>query len=208
MLIRIAVLWLSLVLPSFAAVAIGGPTGLLPHAVFHPIYIACLIVTVVIALRLHACAQHRGIRALAIIVAACASVAIVGQSGEEFVVMLHGGLSAPDHLIEEADHLSWAIPGLLGIFAANFATAALSIIIATALLRRNDRRGWATMLPSILDAADFILAVLGMRFAQMSTLTMIGCGILAVVAIVSRHRPTPLDRGALPTPTGSGILTT
>ncbi|MET0734174.1 MAG: hypothetical protein ABWY55_00800, partial [Microbacterium sp.] len=107
MLIRLSLLWLSMVVPATFAVAIGGPVGLLPHVVFHPIYIAFLCASIALALWLRRGTTHRGIRVLALLVAAFSAIAIVGQVGEEFVVVSHGGMHAPDELLEEADHLSW-----------------------------------------------------------------------------------------------------
>lgn len=127
MLIRLALLWLSMTVPATLAVAIGGPVGLLPHVVFHPVYVILLIVTILLALRLRRWLALRSARVLAMIVAVTSLIAIVGQVGEEVIVLQHGGMAAPDHLLEEPSHLGWAIVGMLGgLFPANFAAGALS----------------------------------------------------------------------------------
>jgi hypothetical protein len=208
MLIRLSLLWLSMVVPATLAVGIGGPVGLLPHAVFHPIYIAFLGTTIGLALWLRRGTTHRGIRVLALLVAGFSAVAIIGQLGEEIVVFGHGGMHAPDELLEEADHLSWAIVGMLGgLFPSMFVVTALSIVAGVFLLRRGDGRGWMALLPGALYVVDFVLAVAGFLFAQMYTTTLIGTVILTIVAVVTRDRPSALDTATLPARSRSVILT-
>ena len=48
MLVRLALVWLSVIVPYTLAGATGGPTGLLPHVLFHPVYIAFLLTTIVL----------------------------------------------------------------------------------------------------------------------------------------------------------------
>jgi len=218
MLVRLALVWLSMVVPAFAAVAIGGPVGLLPHVVFHPIYLACLVVTIVLAWRLRASTAHRGIRVLAAVVAVTSAIAFVGQAGEEAVVIAHGGMDAPDHLLEEADHLGWAIVGMLGgLFPSMFAISALSVVAGVSLLRSGrrgdaeasrardpgDARGWAALAPGVVYVADFALAVAGVRFSQMYGLTLCATIALLAVAVVTRSRPCALDRAREPLPAAS-----
>lgn len=210
MLIRLSLLWLSMVVPATIAVATGGPVGLLPHVVFHPIYITFLCTTIGLALWLRRGTAHRGVRVLAVLVAVFSAIAIIGQIGEEIVVIGHGGMHAPDELLEEADHLSWAIVGMLGgLFPSMFIVTALSIVAGVFLVRRGDQRGWIALLPGALYLVDFALAVAGFLFAQMYTTTLIGTVVLTITAIVTRRRASALDRAPAPLPaaSSSAILT-
>lgn len=193
MLVRLATLWLWLLVPGAVAVGIGGPTGLLPHAVFHPLYIATLAGVVVAAFRFRVATARRSLRVLAVLVAAMAAVAVIGQTGEEIVVFRHGGLDAPDSLMHEADHLSWAMAGLGGIFFAQFLAVALSIVGGVALLRHGDRRGWAPLAVAGLYVADFAGSLAGLLWSGMWLSALLGVGGLCVVALRTRRTPTVLD---------------
>ena len=209
MLVRLALVWLSVIVPYTLAGAIGGPTGLLPHVLFHPVYIAFLLTTIVLLIRLRGATRHRGIRVLSVVAAVTSAIAIAGQIGEEFTVVANGGMHAPDSLLEQSDHLTWAVIGVLGgLFPSLLALAALSIVAGIALLRRQDWRGWAALAPGLLYIADFALSIAGLRVSQLSIPTFGGVILLAAVAWATRAVPTSLDAAAqaLPAPSDSAIL--
>lgn len=209
MLIRFVTLWLWLLVPGTVAVGMGGPTGLLPHAVFHPLYIATLVGAIVAAFRFRAAAGRRSLRVLAVCVAGMSAVAVVGQTGEEVVVFRHGGLDAPDTLLRAADHLSWAMAGLGGIFFAQFFAVAISVVIGIALLRRHDHRGWAALAVAALYVADFAGSLAGLLWSGMWLSALLGVGVFWVVALRTRATPTALDCRAkgLPAAPAPAILT-
>lgn len=209
MLVRLALVWLSVIVPYTLAGAIGGPTGLLPHVVFHPIYIAFLLATIVLLIRLRGATRHRGIRVLSVVAAVASAIAIAGQIGEEITVVANGGMHAPDSMLEQSDHLTWAIISVLGgLFPSLLALAALSIVAGITLLRGKDWRGWAALAPGVLYIADFVLSIAGLRVSQLSIPTFGGVIVLAAVAWATRAVPTSLDAGtqALPAPSDSVIL--
>lgn len=193
MLHRLSLLWLSLVVPGTIAVALGGPVGLLPHAVFHPLYIATLVVAIVAAVALRRSTRHRGIRVLSLVAAALCAVAIVGQLGEEVVVFLHGGLHAPDELMTEGDHFAWAMAGEGGIFLALFTAVAIGIVAGVALLRAHDRRGWIALLPSAAYVVDLGLSIAGLFWSALNLTTLCAAIALLTVALATRERATRWD---------------
>lgn len=193
MLTRLALLWLALLLPWTLSGAIGGPIGLLPHAVFHPLYIGFLLLSVWAAWALRAATGHRGVRVLALLVAVMSVLAIVGQTGEEVVVIAHGGLDAPDSLMEDPVHFAWAAAGEGGLFFGLFLMTALSVIAGVGLLRHADRRGWAALACGVASVIDFVLLFGGMTVPPPGILTLVAAVVLLVVARTTRAQLTALD---------------
>ena len=113
---RLVALWALIPLPFWVTIATGGPDGLLPHAVFHPVYVMLLIGAILLLLRLRAAADSRVVRGFALAVVVAQAAAIAGMVGEEIAVLQHGGLSAGREVFREPLHMSSAsvtIPGLL-----------------------------------------------------------------------------------------------
>ncbi len=134
----LVMLWAFVALPFWMAAAIGGPTGLLPHAVFHPVYILFAVGAILVLVRLRSVTGSRIVRALAVALVVAQAVAIVGQIGEEIAILQHGGLSAGDEVFEVPLHASsvWlTVPSLL-------ASQLLLIVITVAavVVWRRERR--------------------------------------------------------------------
>lgn len=131
------VLWALVALPLWVTGTTGGPDGLLPHAVFHPVYIVFLVGAILVLVRLRSATGSRTRRALTLALVVAQAGAIVGMIGEEIAVLQHGGLSAGKELFEEPVHFwsaSLTIPSLL-------ASQLLLIVITIAaiLARRVER---------------------------------------------------------------------
>lgn len=112
----LVVLWALIFVPFVVTGATGGPDGLLPHAVFHPVYILLLVAAIFVLVSLRSKARSRTRRALTTALIVAQAVAIVGMVGEEIAVLQHGGLSAGKEIFEEPTHLwpaSLTVPGLL-----------------------------------------------------------------------------------------------
>jgi len=131
-------LWALVALPFVVTAATGGPDGLLPHAVFHPVYIVFLVGAILVLVRLRAATGSRMLRALALALLVAQAVAIVGHIGEEIAVLQHGGLSAGEDIFVESLHF-WSanltVPGLLASLLL-----LIVITIAAILARRRERR--------------------------------------------------------------------
>lgn len=193
MLTRLCLLWLSLLVPWVLSGVIGGPIGLLPHAVFHPVYIAFLVVSVLAAWALRRASGRRSVRALAVVVAAMSAAAIIGQAGEEVVVVAHGGLDAPDSLMQDPVHFAWAIAGEGGLFFGLFAMTVLSAVAGIILLRAGDRRGWAVLACGIASMVDFLLLFGSWTALPAGLVTLLAVLVLGFVAGSTRTQPSVLD---------------
>ena len=113
---RLVVLWALIPLPFWVSLATGGPDGLLPHAVFHPVYFLFLIGAILGLLRLRSATDSRVVRGFALAVVLAQAAAITGMVGEEIAVLQHGGLSAGREVFRVPLHL-WSarltVPALL-----------------------------------------------------------------------------------------------
>jgi hypothetical protein len=113
---RLVVLWALIALPFWVTAMTGGPDGLLPHAVFHPVYFMFLIGAILVLLRLRSATGSRVVRGVAIALIVAQAAAISGTVGEEIAVLQHGGLSAGREVFEEPLHMlsAWlTLPGVL-----------------------------------------------------------------------------------------------
>lgn len=108
--------WALVAGPFWLSAAIGGPTGLLPHIIFHPVYIAFAVSAVFVLVRLRTLTESSVVRGLALALIIAQVGAIVGQIGEEISVFGHGGLDATEAVLDEPFHVwsAWlTIPSLL-----------------------------------------------------------------------------------------------
>lgn len=125
---RLVVIWVLIALPFWLTAATGGPGGetiavpgaavgrLLPHAVYHPVYVVILVGAIVLLLRFRIATHFRVVRGIALALAIAQAAAIVGMAGEEISVMQHGGLAAGKEVFKEPLHLASALvtePALL-----------------------------------------------------------------------------------------------
>ncbi|HEV8470518.1 MAG TPA: hypothetical protein VGR46_13005 [Candidatus Limnocylindria bacterium] len=62
----LVVVWTLIPLPFVLTAATGGPDGVLPHAVFHPIYVLFAIGAILVLLRLRSATDSRIVRRLAL----------------------------------------------------------------------------------------------------------------------------------------------
>ena len=103
--LRLVVLWALIALPFWVFITTGGPDGLLPHAVFHPVYVMFLIGAILLLLRLRSATDSRVVRGFALAVVVAQAAAIVGMVGEEIAVLQHGGLSAGREVFRDPLHM-------------------------------------------------------------------------------------------------------
>ena len=145
-------LWVLIALPFGLSAATGGPDGhlggpgatvgrLLPHAVFHPVYVLLLIGAILVLLRLRSATSSGVVRGVAVALVVAQVVAIAGMVGEEIAVLRHGGLSAGKELFDLPQHYLFAdaltFPGL---FAGPVLLVAITIAAVLAT-RAEQRRG-------------------------------------------------------------------
>ncbi|MBS1905673.1 MAG: hypothetical protein JST33_03695 [Actinobacteria bacterium] len=179
---RLALVWLCILIPMSAAGLSGGPDGLVPHVLFHLLYIPLVLLTMWPIVRLRATA--RGVvRVLATIVAAVYPLAAIGQIGETVVAIAHGGLHPTAEVFDEPAHMAFAGVGGLALFLTLFLMSALSIVAGIRLLRAGDRAGWLALAPGIVFPLEMIVAVAGFipsRSMVGTTLCALVVGILAL----------------------------
>ena len=131
---RLVMLWALIALPFWLSAATGGPAGLMPHALFHPVYILFAIGAILVLLRLRSAADARVLRWLAVALVVSQAAAIMGQVGEEIVVLQHGGLSAGMEVFEEPFHeLSAYVTILPGLLASQILLIVLTIAAVFAM---------------------------------------------------------------------------
>ena len=125
---RLVVIWALVALPFWLTAATGGPGGetipvpgaavgrLLPHAVYHPVYVVILIGAIVLLMRFRAATHSRSVRGVALALVIAQAAAILGMAGEEISVLQHGGLAAGKVVFKEPFHMASAFvtePALL-----------------------------------------------------------------------------------------------
>lgn len=131
---RLVMLWALIALPFWLSAATGGPAGLMPHALFHPVYILFAIGAILVLLRLRSAADARVLRWLAVALVVSQAAAIMGQVGEEIVVLQHGGLSAGREVFAEPLHeLSAYVTILPGVLASQILLIVLTIAAVFAM---------------------------------------------------------------------------
>lgn len=152
---RLLAAWVLIAVPFIGTAAMGGPGGhlggsgatvgtLLPHALFHPIYIIFAIGTIPILLSLRSMTHAVAVRRIAVALVIAQAAVIVGMAGEEIAVLQNGGLSASPAIFEAplgytSGHFYFAtfltFPGLFG---GLILLIALTIVAVMAI--RVDRR--------------------------------------------------------------------
>jgi hypothetical protein len=131
---RLVAVWALIVLPFVGTAAMGGPGGhlggngaaagtLLPHAVFHPVYIVFAIGAILVLLSLRSATDFRIVRAVAVALVLAQAAVVAGMFGEEIAVLRNGGLSAGQEIFAAplgytSGHFYFAtfltFPGLFG----------------------------------------------------------------------------------------------
>jgi hypothetical protein len=131
---RLAVLWALIVLP-FVLSGVTVPTGLLPHAVFHPVYILFAIGAIIALGHLRSATRARVVRRLALALVVAQAAVIAGMVGEEIAVFQHGGLAAGfSEMFQEPLHLlSASVLTLPGLLASLILIIVLTIAAALAI---------------------------------------------------------------------------
>ena len=136
---RLVIVWALIAFPFWFSAATGGPAGLMPHALFHPVYILFAIGAILALLSLRSATNARVVRWLAIALVVSQAAAILGQVGEELVVLQHGGLAAGMEVFDQPLHeLSAYVTILPGLLASQILLIALTI--AAVLAMRAERR--------------------------------------------------------------------
>jgi len=131
---RLVMLWALIALPFWLSAATGGPAGLMPHALFHPVYILFAIGAILALLSLRSATSARVVRWLAVALVVSQAAAIMGQVGEEIVVLQHGGLSAGREVFAEPLHeLSAYVTILPGVLASQILLIVLTIAAVFAM---------------------------------------------------------------------------
>lgn len=108
--------WALVAGPFWLAAATGGPDGLLPHAMFHPVYVAFTLGALYVLVRLRSLASTPVVRGLTLALIVVQVATTVGHIGEEISVVTHGGLEATEAVFEEPFHVwsAWiTVPSLL-----------------------------------------------------------------------------------------------
>ena len=136
---RLKELWALIALP-FALSSVMVPIGLLPHAVFHPVYILCALGAILALGRLRSATGVRSVRRLALALIVAQAAVIAGMVGEEIAVFQHGGLAAGfSEMFQEPLHqLSASVFTLPGLLASLILLIALTITSARGM--RAERR--------------------------------------------------------------------
>lgn len=127
--------WAGLFGPLVASMLIGGPMGLLPHLVYHPVYSALSVAGIYAAMRVRSSTSSRAQQFSALAVAAAVVTIILGQLGQELAVLTHGGLHAGASVLTEPFHVASAMVSLAGIVAAG-----VMLIVLTAMTVASRRR--------------------------------------------------------------------
>jgi hypothetical protein len=136
---RLVALWALIALPFWLSAATGGPAGLMPHALFHPVYILFAVGAIFALLGLRSVTSSGPVRWLAVTLVVSQAAAILGQIGEEMVVLQHGGLSASKAVFEEPLHeMSAYLTILPGLLASQILL--IAITIAALLAMRAEQR--------------------------------------------------------------------
>jgi len=137
---RLLVLWALIALPFWLTAATGGPGGetvpvpgavvgkLLPHAVFHPVYVVILVGAIVLLLRFRTATQNGLLRGVALALVVAQAAAIVGMVGEEIAVLQHGGLAAGKDVFKEPLHLGSALVTEPALLASQILLVAMTAI--------------------------------------------------------------------------------
>ncbi len=113
----LVVIWALIALPFWLTALTGGPGGetipvpgaamgrLLPHAVYHPVYVVILIGAILYLLRVRSATLSRVVRGVAVALVVAQAAAIVGMIGEEISLFQHGGLAASKEVFKEPLHM-------------------------------------------------------------------------------------------------------
>lgn len=125
--------WAAVIGPLLGSELIGGPTGLLPHLIYHLVYSALSLIGIYAAVRM----STRGRRAWAFALAAAIALIIAGQLGQELAAFIHGGIHAGPEELTQPFHVASAMVSLLGILAAVVVLIAVTVV-AVVSARRND----------------------------------------------------------------------
>jgi hypothetical protein len=130
---RLVVLWALISLPFWVFITTGGPDGLLPHAVFHPVYVVLMIGAILLLLRLRSATDSRVVRGFALAVVVAQAAAIAGMAGEEVAVLQHGGLSAGREVFRDPLHSLSASLSIPGVLLSQILLIALTIVSVVAM---------------------------------------------------------------------------
>lgn len=122
--------WLGVIGPLVASAAIGGPMGVLPHPVYHLVYILVSLAALYPAARLRAAGSTAAVRTLALVLSVSIWTNILGQLGQEVVVLTHGGFHADPRVFTDPLHLAGAMLSLLALVVGVSALVALSVVRA------------------------------------------------------------------------------
>ncbi|MVU80191.1 hypothetical protein GPX89_23465 [Nocardia sp. ET3-3] len=127
--------WVGVVGPIVGSEAIGGISGLLPHPIYHPVYVILSLGALYAAVRLRSASTGRVPRALATTLVAVLITHILGQTGQEIAVFLHGGFHAGEHIFMEPFHLANAILSAASIGLALITLTTLSVYALSTAIR-------------------------------------------------------------------------
>ena len=109
--------WVLVALPFWLTAATLRPDGfLLPHAIFHPVYVAIILGALFVLVRLRSVTPSPVVRGLTLALIIVQVAAMLGHIGEEISVITHGGLDATEAVFDEPFHMRSAtltVPGLL-----------------------------------------------------------------------------------------------
>lgn len=124
--------WVGVLGPLLGSMAVGGMSGLLPHPIYHLVYIVLSLGAWYACRRLRRSATSRGGIVLARILVLSVVVDVVGQAGQEVVVLLHGGFHAGPHVLTEPVHLAFALLSGAAITVSLVVLVAISRVVMRA----------------------------------------------------------------------------
>lgn len=132
--------WALVAGPFWLVAATGGPDGLPPHAIFHPVYVAFTLGALFVLVRLRSLASTPVVRGLTLALIIVQVASMVGHIGEEISVVTHGGLEATEAVFEEPFHVwsAWiTVPSLL---LSQLLLIALTVVAVVAGRRESQKR--------------------------------------------------------------------
>lgn len=134
----LVITWAVVAAPFWLTAATGGPDGLLPHAIFHPVYIAIILGALFVLVRLRSLTHSPVVRGLTLALIIVQVATMVGHIGEEISVITHGGLEATEAVFDEPFHMWSATLTLPGVLLSQLLLIALTI--AAVVAGRKSRR--------------------------------------------------------------------
>ncbi|MGF6884794.1 hypothetical protein ABIA39_007025 [Nocardia sp. GAS34] len=132
--------WFGVLGPLIGSLSVGGLTGILPHPIYHPVYIVLSSGAWYAGNRLRSTATSSALRRIASVLVAAIVTDIVGQVGQEIAVLGHGGFRAGKQVLTEPFHMTCAVISALAIVLSVVVLAIMSFVAVIRPPSRADGR--------------------------------------------------------------------